>query len=208
MRAKSFLLLSLSPALLFVSGCAMIAGGYRVPDGTSHDRNYSSVAGDIDIGRRAAVRNVDTVAGDIEIGDGTHVASVDSVAGDVRLGEHVTVDKSVETVAGDIEIGAGCTIGGSVESVAGDISIMNSVVKGDVIARAGDLETERSRIGGVLRVKHVKDKDADLHPPRITVGPGMEVTEIIVDERTTVRLKIHRSAKVGKVTGATAEYYD
>lgn len=204
---KATLISCLGAVLLLSSGCAMIAGGYRIPDGATHARNYSSVAGDIDVGRGASVRDIDTVAGDIEIGEGTRVNSLDSVAGDIRLAEKVTVEKSIESVAGDIVIGKGCTVGGGVESVAGDIRIEGSVVKGNIVIRAGDLDLEDSRIAGVIRVKHSKDSD-DHGTPRITIGPGSETGDILVDERATVRLRIHRSAKVGKITGAEAEYYD
>lgn len=205
---KPLLILCLGAASLALSGCAAIAGGYRIPNDAAPARSYSSIAGDIEVGLRASVRNVDTVAGDIRIGEGSRVASIDSVAGDVHLARNVSVDKSVETVAGDINIEAGCTIGGGIESVAGDMRIESSLVKGDVTLRAGDLELDRSRIGGVVRVKHVRDKDAEKNPPRITIGPESAVTEIVVDERAVARLRIHRSARVGKVSGATAEYYD
>lgn len=208
MRAflSPLIFICLSSALLLLSGCAMIAGGYRVPEGSTQARSYSSVAGDVDVGRRARVRNIDTVAGDIDIGEGGKVASIDSVAGDVRLAGKVTVEGSIETVAGDIDIEAGCTVGGGIDTVAGDIRIVESLVKGDVTTRHGDLELTRSRIEGVVRVKRARTDENDIL--RINIGAGSEAREIIVEERALVRLKIHRSAKVGKITGAEAEYYD
>lgn len=193
-------------AAMLLTGCGTIAGGHRVPDGSTQTRNYASIAGDVDVGRQANVGKVDTIAGDIEIGENSRVQSLDSIAGKIRLAAGVTVDGSVETIAGEIEIDRGCTITGSVESVAGDISITDSLVKGGIVIRRGDLEMVRTRVAGVIKVKWAKDKDEPT--PRISIGPDSEVGEIVVDERITVRLRIHRSAKVGVVKGATAEYYD
>jgi predicted acyltransferase (DUF342 family) len=187
-------------------GCAGIAGGYRVPEGTTADRNYSSVAGEIVIGGRSSVGKVDTVAGSIRIGPRSHVRHAESVAGSIRLEEGVAVDGAVETVAGDIEIARACTIGGGIETVAGKISVRDSVVQGNIVLRYGKLDLAGTRVVGVVHLKRAKDKDAET--PEITVGPGSEVSEIIVDDNTPVLLRIHRTAKVGAVKGAQAEYFE
>lgn len=198
--------LCLGAVALFSGGCATIAGGYRIPDGSAQTRSYSSIAGDIEVGRQASIRNADTIAGDIDIGEGSQVRSLDSIAGQIRLAAEVSVAGSIETIAGDVKISRGCTIGGNVETIAGHISITESVVKGDVILRHGKLNLVRSRVLGVVQVKRAKDKDADT--PEITLGPDSEVTEIVVDEKSVAHLRIHRSAKVGSIKGAAAEYYD
>lgn len=193
--------------ILFCSGgCASIAGGYRVPDGTTKSRGYSSIAGEVDVGRRANVGDLNTVAGEIDIGEGSRVRSADSVAGRIRLAEGVTVDRSVETIAGDIDIDRGCTIGGNVGTVAGEITIGESVVKGDVILRRGELKLTGTRVLGVVRVKYARDDEERI--PEIRIGPNSEVGGVEVAEKMTVHLRIHRSAKVGAVKGAQAEYYD
>ena len=200
--------LCLGAVALLSGGCATIAGGYRIPDSSTHARSYSSIAGDIDVGRQASIRNADTIAGDIDIGEGSRVRSLDSIAGQIRLAADVSVEGSVETIAGDIRIARGCTIGGNVETIAGRISITESVVKRDVIIRHGELDLVRTRVLGVVRVKRAKDKDDDEDTPEINIGPDSEVTEVVVDEKSIVHLRIHRSAKVGPIKGAEAEYYD
>jgi acyl-[acyl carrier protein]--UDP-N-acetylglucosamine O-acyltransferase len=172
-RFPALITLGLGATMLFSAGCMHIASDHRIPDGSTTARSYTSVAGDIDVGRNAKVRNLDTVAGDIDVGRGSRVGSLDSVAGDIRVGEEVTVDGSIETVAGDIEIERGCTITGGIDTVAGDISIAESVVKGGITLRHGSLDLQRTRVDGTVRVKWSKDTDTDT--PRITIGLGSEV---------------------------------
>ncbi len=191
---------------LFSGGCATIAGGYRIPDSSTRSRSYSSIAGEIDVGRQASIRNAKTIAGEINIGEGSRVRGLDSIAGRIQLASGVTIEGSIKTIAGNIKVGRGCTVGGSIETVAGHISVEDSVVKGDVVLRHGELDLVRTRVMGVVRLKRHHDNDADT--AEITIGPDSEVKEVVVDDKTPVHLRIHRSAKVGPVTGAAAEYYD
>jgi len=198
--------LCLSGAMLLSAGCATIAGGYRVADNSSHVRGYTSIAGDIDVGRQAKIGSARTVAGNIEIGAGSRVGSLSSVAGRIRLGEEVKVGGSIHSVAGDIEIARGCTVAGDISTVAGKITLTDTAVEGNVTLSNGNLKCTGTRVTGTLRIKYKAAEDA--RTAEVNIGPGSEVAALVVDRKAEVHLRIHRTAKVGSVAGAQAEYYD
>lgn len=203
---KPLLFLGLGAAMLCFTGCATVAGDYRIPDGAAKMRSYTSVAGDIDVGRQASIRNAKTVAGDITIGEGSRVGSLSTVAGEIYLDAGVKVEGAIKTVVGDVRISRGCTITGNVSTVDGDITLTHCAVAGDVTVTGGRVDLTGSRITGVLRVKAPDDDDDD-DRATIDVGPDSEVTEVIVEPKALARLRIHRAAKVGAVKGIEAEYY-
>jgi DUF4097 and DUF4098 domain-containing protein YvlB len=193
-------------AVLLAAGCATVAEDYGIPDGSTQTRSYTSVAGDVKVGRQASIGDAHTVSGDIEIGEGSRVGSLSTVAGEISLAADVQVGGSLMTVAGDIEIARGCTIAGNVGTVAGEIEITDSTVKGNVTLAHGELNLIRARITGTLLVEQPEDEDAKM--TEITIGPDSEVTAIVAEKKTKVHLRIHRTAKVGSLKGVVAEYYD
>jgi hypothetical protein len=193
-------------ATLFSSGCATVADDYRIADGSEQDRGYTSVAGNVEVGKSARIGKAKTVSGNIEIGEQSRTGSLSSVAGRIRVGANSQVGGSIKTVAGDIEIARGCTITGDVGTVAGRVAVTDSVVKGDVTMNSGKLDLMRSRIGGALRIERTDDEDADA--AEVNVGADSEVGKVTVEKGGRVHLRVHRSAKVGPITGAVAEYYD
>lgn len=203
---KPLLFLGSGAALLLFTGCATVAEDYRIPDGAVWPRSYTSVAGDIDVGRQARIRNARTVAGDITIGEGSQVGSLTTVAGEIRLAANVRVEGWISTVVGDVHIARDCVINGDVITEDGHITLTRSVVAGDVTVTGGRLDLTGSRITGVLRVKAPDDDDDD-DRAIINIGPDSEVAEIVVERKALARLRIHRSAQVGSVQGIVAEYY-
>lgn len=201
------LFLGLGVAGLGFTGCATVAEDYRIPDGASKMRGYTSVAGDITVGRQASIHNARTVAGDIDIGEGSRVGSLSTVAGDIHLAAGVKVEGSIRTVSGDVETSRGCTITGNVGTVAGHITLEHSAVAGNVTLTSGKLDLTGTRITGVLRVEARDDDDDDKDTAKINIGPDSEVTEVIVEPKARARLRIHHTAKVGSVKGVEAEYY-
>ena len=207
MRTSGILaLLCLTAALLSSAGCATVADDYRIPDGAAAERGYTSVAGNVEVGRSARIGNAKTVAGNIEIGERSRTGSLSSVAGRIRVGADGKVDGSIKTVAGDIEVASGCTITGDVGTVAGRISLLRSEVKGDVTLTSGKLEVSASQIGGTLRIERADEQDAE--DAEVTIGAGSEVAHVVVEKGARVHLRIHRAAKVGPVKGIAPEYYD
>lgn len=198
--------LCLLAATLFSSGCATVADDYRIADGSEQERGYTSVAGNVEVGRSARIGNAKTVSGNIEIGEQSRTGSLSSVAGRIRVGSRSQVGGSIKTVAGDIEIARGSTVTGGVGTVAGRITVTDSVVKGDVSLNSGKLDLSGSRVAGTLRIERSDDQDAD--EAEVVIGPGSEVGKVIVEKGARVHLRIHRAAKVGSVQGGAAEYYD
>lgn len=205
LRFPALVSLFLTAVALLSTGCS-IADSYHIPDGLKKGRSYTSIAGDIEVGRQATIRNARTVAGDIEIHEGGRVASLTTVAGRILLAPEVKVDGSVKTIAGDIEIGAGCTVTGDISTEVGHISIEDSVVQGHVTLSNGSLEITRTRLAGTLRVRYSDRENAKV--AELTIGPGSEVATLVVEKKAMVRLRIHRTAKVGSIQGGNAEYYD
>jgi DUF4097 and DUF4098 domain-containing protein YvlB len=205
-KPSALIPLGVSAAMLLAGGCATVAEDYRIADGSIQTRSYTSVAGDIEVGRQAGIGNAKTVSGDIGIGEGSRVGSLSTVAGEINLAANVQVAGSLKTVAGDIEIARGCTIAGDVGTIAGSIEITDSIVQGNVTLTEGELEVIRTRIAGTVRVEQPDEGTAK--KTEITIGPGCEVTAIVADKETTVHLRIHRTAKVGSLKGVVAEYYD
>lgn len=193
-------------ATLFSSGCATVADDYRVADGSEQERGYTSVAGNVEVGKSARIGNAKTVSGNIEIGERSRVGSLSSVAGRIRVGGDGQVGGSIKTVAGDIEIASGCTITGDVGTVAGRVTITDSVVKGNVTMNSGQLSLNHSKILNTLRLERTDDEDAKA--AEVTIGAGSEVGKVVVEKGGRVQLRIHRTAKVGPIAGAVAEYYD
>lgn len=198
--------LCLVAATLFSSGCATVADDYRIADGSEQDRGYTSVAGNVEVGKSARIGNAKTVSGNIEIGEQSRTGSLSSVAGRIRVGSSSQVGGSIKTVAGDIEIASGCTITGDVGTVAGRVTITDSTVKGNVTMNSGQLALNHSKVSNTLRIERTDDDDAK--PAEVNIGASSEVGKVVVEKGGRVHLRIHRSAKVGPITGTVAEYYD
>lgn len=202
---KAIIPLSLSLAVLLLSACS-IASDHRVPDGQSFARNYTTVAGDIDVGQLARIRNAKTVAGDIEIRERSRAKNLTTVAGDIHLAPDVTVDGSIKTVAGDISVDRGCTIVGNISTVAGHVTLAGSVIEGDVNLSHGKLDATQSRVLGTVRIRRSNADDTPI--TELTIGPDSEIREIVAEQGTKTRLRIHRSATVHSVSGVEPEYYE
>lgn len=196
---------SLVAVVLLSTGCSIVVS-YNIPDGSVRSRSFTSVAGDIEVGRQATIRNARTVAGNIEIHEGGRAGNLATVAGRVRLAADVTISGSIKTVAGDIEVGHGSMISGDVSTEVGKISMTGGVVQGNVILANGKLEIVRTRVVGAVRVKHADGDEGKV--AELTIGRDSEVAALVVAEKTVVHLRIHRTAKVGSIKGAEAEYYD
>ncbi len=86
----------------------------------------------------------------------------------------------------------GTTVGGGISTVRGDVTVgVGSHVK-------GGLRVEKPR--GSFNMKQQR-------PPRIVIGPDAVVEGALVFEHPVV-LYVHKSAKTGPVTGATAKTFD
>ena len=173
--------------------------------------DLSTVNGGIDLQRGAKVEDVETVNGGIEAGDEVVARSVSTVNGGIRFGQRAQVDGDVETVNGGIFFDRGSNVRRGVSTVNGGIGLVDTdlgggieTVNGDITVGVGSHEKGGIRVEkptGNWGLRMGKPK-----VPRIVIGPNAVVEGNLVFERE-VTLHVHQSARIGNVSGATAQRY-
>jgi acyl-[acyl carrier protein]--UDP-N-acetylglucosamine O-acyltransferase len=212
-------------AVLVLGGCFSVNSDIEIGDGATVERSLNTVNGRITIGRGSTVRGdaktvngrvsvgtdsvvgeVQTVNGKVELGNGAKAESVEAVNGSVEVGEGVEVGDRVETVNGRVVIGSDSIIGGRVESVNGQIRLSGATVGALRNVRGGMVLEAGSRVMGELRVARGRSSERD-DPVLVEIHADCEVLGPLVFQRP-VRLRVHRSAQLGEITGAEPEYFD
>lgn len=172
----------------------------------------STVNGGIRIGDNATVRDVETVNGSIQAGDGIRSGGLSTVNGSIHVGTRARIDGSVETVNGGIFIDRGGNVKHGVATVNGAIGLVDTdlgsgieTVNGDITVGVGShvrggIHVEKPGKNWGLRIGKPK-------VPRVVIGPNAVVEGALVFERE-VRLYVHQSARIGPVTGASAQRYN
>ena len=170
--------------------------------------DLSTVNGSIKVESNAQADDVETVNGSISGGDGIRVRSLSTVNGGIRVGSQAQVSDSIETVNGSIFVDRGGNVGEGVSTVNGAIGLVDTdlgggieTVNGDVTVGVGShvrggIHVEKPNNNGWFRMNN-KQK-----PPRIVIGPNAQVDGPLIFEREVV-LYVHRTAKVGRISGAT-----
>ena len=214
--------LALALSLLATSTIAMASD-----DGEDIDK----VNGSITAEAGKAYGDLETVNGSIRFEDGAHAKDAQTVNGSLKLGDNIAAE-DLGTVNGSIQIGTQARIGGGVETVNGGIFVDRggNVTKGietvngaiGIVATelGGGIETVNGDItvgvdshvhGGIKVNKQTSNwmpiKFGSNRKPRIVIGPNAVVDGDLVFEREVV-LYVHKTAHIGKVTGATAVAYD
>jgi hypothetical protein len=222
MKARALLALGLVAMLL--TGCFTVNSDIEVGAGERVERPLSTVNGRVRIGEGANVeRSTTTVNGGVGIGARASVASVETVNGKIVLGPDAQAE-SLATVNGAIQIEAGARVSGDVEAVNGRVVIeAGAEVDGKVAsvngqlwlkgARAGSLENvaggmileSDSVVSGELRVR--KPRGGKTEPVTVVIHARAQVEGPLVFERE-VKLQVHRDAVIGRVEGATVEFFD
>lgn len=173
--------------------------------------DLSTVNGGIDLGRGARVEDVETVNGGIEAGDDVGTHSVSTVNGGIRFGERARIEGEVETVNGGIFLDRGSQVRHGLSTVNGAIGLVDTDLGGGIDTVNGDIT-----VGAGSHVKggiHVEKPNGNWgvrlgkpKVPRIVVGPNAVVEGSLVFERD-VKLYVHQSARIGRVSGATVQRY-
>lgn len=173
--------------------------------------DLETVNGSIRIEANARIENAETVNGSIQAADNVHTRSLSTVNGSIRVGTQAQIDGGVETVNGSVFVDRGGRVARDVETVNGAIGLVDSDLGGGIETVNGDITVGAgSHVQGGI---HVEKPGAQWirigkrKPPRIVIGPNAQVDGPLVFERE-VTLYVHRTAKIGKVTGATAVRYD
>lgn len=211
MRSRTVLLLTLAlvvaPAFSQTK-ISKVNGGIEAEAGQTYG-DLDTVNGSIRIGDGVTAEDASTVNGSITVGAKARLDSLETVNGSIRAGKDVQVRNGVETVNGSIFIDRGGVIGGDIETVNGSIGLVETRLDGDIETVRGDITVGiDSQVKGGITVKKSKgitvEKKRD---PRVVIGPNAVVEGALVFERP-VTLYVHRSARTGPVTGATAQIFD
>lgn len=207
---------ALAAALSLVFASAAFARGIDVDkvNGSIHIENgqqageLSTVNGSIRVDSGGTAEKVSTVNGGIELGDNVTVDSVETVNGGIELGQGARVARTVEAVNGHIALAHGADVAGKASNVNGRISLDAAHVGGGIETVSGDVEVgANSRVeGGVLVEKPHGFSWGNNKNPRIVIGPHA-VVDGTLEFRRDVDLYVSDTAKVGTITGATANKF-
>ena len=172
--------------------------------------DLETVNGSIKLESNAKVEEVSTVNGGIQAADNIKARSLTTVNGGIRIGEKAEVTKGLETVNGSIFVDRGGNVKDGIETVNGAIGLVATQVGGDIETVRGDITVGiDSRVRGGIKVTkstgvfNIEPK----RDPRVIIGPNAVVEGPLVFERP-VKLYVHKTAKIGAVTGATAQPFD
>ena len=187
-----------------------VNGSITAEAGQSHG-DLSTVNGGINLQRGARVEDVETVNGGIEAEDDVGTRSVSTVNGGIRFGQRAQVDGGVETVNGGIFIDRGGNVRRDVSTVNGAIGLVDTDLGGGIETVNGDITVGvGSHVKGGIRVEKPTGnwglRWGKPKLPRIVVGPNAVVEGNLVFERE-VKLYVHQSARIGNVSGATAQRF-
>ena len=174
--------------------------------------DLSTVNGAIRVGSRAVIKNAETVNGSIHVEDDVRSGGLTTVNGSIQVGARSRIDGDVETVNGGIFIDRGGNVKRGVATVNGAIGLVDTdlgrgieTVNGDITVGVG------SHVKGGIRVekpgKNWGMRFGKPKVPRVVIGPNAVVDGALVFERE-VTLYVHQSARIGAVTGATAQRYN
>ena len=209
-RTALFIALALCAGTAFASeDISKVNGSIEAEAGQTYGE-LETVNGSIRIADGVATADAGTVNGSIRVGDKASTGTLETVNGGIRLANNVTVNGSIETVNGEIFVDRGGKVKAGISTVNGAIGLVATQLGGGIETVNGNVTVGvDSVVKGGLKVEknnswlQVKSKRV----PRIIIGPNAVVEGPLVFERE-VTLYVHRTAKTGPITGATAKPYD
>ena len=172
--------------------------------------DLETVNGSIELEDNVIAESVSTVNGSIRIRDGAQAESVETVNGSLRVGRNAVIRDGLETVNGRIEVKSGSRIGEGVESVNGSIEVDGAEIGGGIETVNADLTLDNGTLvrGGI----HYEEPGGSWfnfgkkRTPTVVIGANV-VVEGDLDFEHEVKLYIHDSAKVGRISGASAKRF-
>lgn len=193
-----------------ISSIDKINGSITAESGKRYG-DLSSVNGSIALAAGSHARDVETVNGSIKADNAVSSGDVSTVNGAIRFGQKANVDGNAETVNGSIFFDRGSTIQGDISTVNGGIGIIGTVVSGHIETVNGDISVgaDSKVVGGISVEKSLMTFPGlfgTTKIPRVVVGPNAVVEGPMVFKRE-VKLYVHARARIGSVTGATAQRY-
>jgi len=187
-----------------------VNGAVRTDAGQMYD-DLETVNGSIRVARAVQADEVSTVNGGVDVDDDAVLGTVETVNGGVDIARNVTVRGNIETVNGGIRLDAGTRVEGGLETVNGGMRMTQAVIERGLATVNGSIEVGQGSTvrGGILVEKPNTgwfNWANNSRPPRIVIGPNAVVDGELRFERE-VELFVHDTAKIGPVTGATAQRY-
>lgn len=175
--------------------------------------DLSTVNGGITIEAGAHVEEAETVNGSIRADDDVHSRSLSTVNGGIHVGARAQVDGGIETVNGGIFVDRGGKVSRGITTVNGAIGMVDTDLGGGIETVNGDITVGvGSHVKGGIRVEKPNQgwggfRMGKQKIPRIVIGPNAVVEGPLVFERE-VKLYVHASARIGNVSGTTAQRFD
>ena len=171
-----------------------------------------TVNGSIRIEAKATVKHADTVNGSIRLAEQVHSGGLSTVNGSIHVGSRARIDGAIETVNGGIFVDRGGQVQSGIETVNGAIGVVDTDLGGGIETVNGDITVGvGSHVKGGIRVEKPSKswgvRMGKPKVPRVVIGPNAVVEGPLVFERE-VALYVHQSARIGVVSGATAQRYD
>jgi DUF4097 and DUF4098 domain-containing protein YvlB len=189
---------------------ATVNGSIRV-EADAKARDIATVNGSVRLATGASVGDAATVNGSIKAESRASAGSLETVNGSIRLDEANRAAK-IETVNGSIFVGRGSTVSKDIQTVNGAIGIVDTDVNGSISTVNGDITVGiGSHVRGGITIEKPTSNWMPVatkqRKPRIVIGPNAVVEGPLVFKRE-VNLYVHKTARIGQVTGATAVRYD
>ena len=210
-RIAATLVLTLCAPLAFAQqSIDKVNGSITAESGQTYG-DLETVNGSITIESSAHTGDAQTVNGGIKVGDNAATGDLGTVNGGIRIGQNLRSDGTIETVNGDVFVGSGGSLDG-VTTVNGSIGLVDSDLSGGIETVNGDITVGAgSHVKGGIKVEKPTSNWMPINigkrkPPRIVIGANAVVEGPLVFERE-VKLYVHESARVGKISGATAVRY-
>lgn len=186
-----------------------VNGGITAEAGQAYG-DLSTVNGGIRVEKGARIDTAETVNGGIRVEADVQADELSTVNGGIRAGENLQTRGGLSTVNGGIFVDRGGRIGGGIETVNGAIGLVDTDVAGDIETVSGDLTVGAgSHVRGGIKYHKPRMQwfAANKRDPRVVIGPQARVDGPLVFERK-VNLLVHRTARTGPVTGATAVVFE
>jgi DUF4097 and DUF4098 domain-containing protein YvlB len=202
-----------TPLALAADGTSIdkVNGSIDAAAGQSYG-SLTTVNGSIRIAAGARTGSAETVNGSIRVADDVRSGSLATVNGSIHLGTRVLVDGGIETVNGGVFVDRGGRVAKDISTVNGAIGLVDTDLGGGIGTVSGDITVGvGSHVKGGIKVEKQSTSWLPIHigkntPPRIIIGANAVVDGPLVFERD-VKLYVHTSARIGRVTGATAVAY-
>ena len=169
-----------------------------------------TVNGSIRINSGAVTDDAGTVNGSITVNEKATTGALETVNGSIRVERDVTVNGSIETVNGSVFVDRGSKVRNDVATVNGAIGLVATQLGGGIQTVNGDVTVGiDSAVKGGIKIEKSTSwlQNKPKRDPRVIIGPNAVVEGALVFERP-VTLYVHKTARIGPVTGATAQTFE